>query len=462
MASISDWRRRLNSGLLFDEVVRKILEGDHIEELCVQAQHSWRNSFWSPAVTLITFLLQVLSAEKTLRAAVASMLAQLASQQVEGPPSPDPSAYCQARRRLPLEVVGQLSEDLAKQMQVEVGQEYYWHGHRVKKIDGATVSMPDTPGLQKTFPQPKAQKPGCGFPVARLVVLFCWATGAVLREAIGNLHTAEISLFRAHYAEWLESGDVVLGDRHFCSYVDLARLGERGVFVVYRLHQGRTGDFRMGRRLGKHDRLVTWFRPRAWWPSCGISREEFESLPETLTVRMIRIPQTPKGFRSRTVVVITTLLDPTAYPAEEIRALYRDRWTVELNIRSLKTHLGMEILRGQNEDVVRKEIAVHLLAYNLIRLLMWRAAREHQQNLHRLSFTGTLHRIRQLAPAMVLSPHHHDRRMLTSLLAWIASDIVPHRPNRIEPRRRKRRPKPYSLLRRRRSWYRLHGDKGVS
>ena len=124
MASISDWRRRLNSGLLFDEVVRKILEGDHIEELCVQAQHSWRNSFWSPAVTLITFLLQVLSAEKTLRAAVASMLAQLASQQVEGPPSPDPSAYCQARRRLPLEVVSQLSEDLAKQMQVEVGQEY--------------------------------------------------------------------------------------------------------------------------------------------------------------------------------------------------------------------------------------------------------------------------------------------------------------------------------------------------
>ena len=134
---------------------------------------------------------------------------------------------------------------------------------------------------------------------------------------------------------------------------------------------------------------------------------------------------------------------------------------MELNLRSLKTHLGMDILRGQSEDVVRKEIAVHLLGYNLIRLLMWRAAREHERNLHRLSFTGTLHRVRQLAPSMVLAPDHGDGRMITALLAWIASDIVPDRPNRVEPRRKKRRPKEYSLLRKPRRWYHLHGDKGA-
>jgi len=461
MASLSHWRRKLKSGLLFDRVVREILSLEHVEGQCCRAGHRWRDSFWSPTATLLTFLLQVLSGEKTLRAAVASLLTQLAAQEVEPLPSADPSAYCQARRRLPLGVVGQLSDELASRMQTQMGEDYRWHGHRVVKVDGTTVSMPDTPGLQKAFPQPESQKPGCGFPIARLVVLFSWATGAAIREVAGNLHESENNLFRAHYADWLEPGDVVLGDRYYCSYADLARLREQGVFVVYRLHHRRPADFRTGRKLGKDDRLVTWRRPEHWLPSFGISREEFKRLPETLTVRIIRTSQAPKGFRSRTVVAVTTLLDPVAYPAAEIRDLYRDRWTVELNLRSLKTHLGMDILRGQSEDVVRKEIAVHLLGYNLIRLLMWRAAREHERNLHRLSFTGTLHRVRQLAPSMVLAPDHGDGRMITALLAWIASDIVPDRPNRVEPRRKKRRPKEYSLLRKPRRWYHLHGDKGA-
>ena len=461
MVSLSHWRRQLKSGLLFDRAVREILSLEHVEEQCRRAGHRWRDSFWSPSVTLLTFLLQVLSGEKTLRAAVASVLAQLADQGVAPLPSADPSAYCQARRRLPLGVVGRLSDELASRMQAQVGEEYRWHGHQVKKVDGTMVSMPDTPGLQRAFPQPKSQKPGCGFPNARLVVLFSWATGAAIREAVGNLYEAENNLFRARYADWLESGDVVLGDRHYCSYVDLARLSAQGVFVVYRLHQRRPDDFRSGRRLGKQDCLVTWRRPEIWLQSFGISREEFERLPETLTVRMIRISHVPKGFRSRTAVVVTTLLDPVTYPAAEIGGLYRDRWTVELNLRSLKTHLGMDILRGQSEDVVRKEIAVHLLDYNLIRLLMWRAAREHERNLHRLSFTGTLHRLRQLAPSVVLAPDQDDERMITALLIWIASDLVPDRPNRVEPRRKKRRPKEYSRLNKPRRWYHLHGDKGA-
>jgi len=170
---------------------------------------------------------------------------------------------------------------------------------------------------------------------------------------------------------------------------------------------------------------------------------------------------TPKGFRSRTVVVVTTLLDPIATPADAIRALYRDRWTAELRLRDLKTSLGMEVLRGQSLDVVRKEIAMHVLAYNLIRLLMWQAAREHGVALHRLSFTGTLHRVRVVLPLLMFLSHHRaDRhtRLSGQLLKWIAQDILPNRPDRIEPRRKKRRPKEYSLLVKPRAWYRLHGD----
>jgi hypothetical protein len=458
MASIADWRRRLKSSLLFDEAVRRILDVQRIEDQCRQLDHHRRSSFWSPAVTLLTFLLQTLSAEKTLRAAVASLLSQMPGQEIDSLPSPDPSAYCQARKKLPLGVVGGLSHALADEMQADQGEECLWNGHRVKKIDGTTVSMPDEAELQKVFPQPDAQKAGCGFPVARLVVMFCWATGAVIREAVGNLNDGEITLCRRHYAEWLEPGDVLLADRHYCSYVDLARLNEQGVFVVYRLHQRRSADFRQGRRLGKDDRLVTWPRPERWSVTCGITEKEFSQLPEMLAVRLVRIAHTSKGFRSRTVIVATTLLDPVKYPADEIRALYRDRWTVELNIRSLKTHLGMDVLRGKSEDVVRKEIAVHLLAYNLIRLLMWRAAGQHSRNLHRLSFTGTLHRLRQVAASMMLAPHQDDARQTACMLAWIAADLVPDRPDRMEPRRRKRRPKEYSLLTKPRAWYHKHGD----
>ena len=378
---------------------------------------------------------------------------------MESLPSVDPSAYCQARKKLPLEVVDTLHGNLAREMQAEAGQALLWKGHRVKKVDGTTVSMPDEPELQKLFPQPHSQRKGCGFPVCRLVILFCWATGAVIQRAIGNLNDGEITLFRQHYADWLEPGDVILGDRHYCSYCDLVRLDRQGVSVVYRLHQRRSADFRQGRSLGKNDRLVEWARPARCLATFGVSKEEFAQFPETLSVRIVRETQTPKGFRSRTIVVATTLRDPVAYPAKEICSLYRDRWTVELNIRSLKTHLGMDVLRGKSAKVVYNELAGHLLIYNLIRLLMWRAAREHGQDLHRLSFTGTMHRLRQVAAAILLAPENDDAQKIARLLFWIATDPVPDRPNRVEPRRRKRRPKEFSLLTKPRRWYKQHGDK---
>jgi hypothetical protein len=320
--------------------------------------------------------------------------------------------------------------------------------------------MPDTPELQKAFPQPEGQAPGCGFPVAQMVGIFCWTTGALIDMVIDNIRPHEVTLLRRWYHRFA-AGDVVLADRAYSGWVDMVRLWQRGVFCVVRLHQRRKADFRTGKRLGPDDHLVELPKPTQWLKSFGISRAEFERLPDRLTVRQVRIKDTPKGFRSRSIIVVTTLLDPVEVPADEIRALYRDRWTVELNLRSLKISLGMDVLRGHSLDVVTKEIAMHLLAYNLIRLLMWHAARDHGVDLHRLSFAGTLHRLRQVLPiVMILSSYHVIRmtRLAGQLLKWIADDTTPHRPDRNEPRRRRRRPKQYSLLVKPREWYRLHGD----
>jgi hypothetical protein len=458
MVHLSCWRSQLKGSLLVNSALGRALAPTAIEGACRTLGHTWRDSFWNPATTLLAFLLQVLSAEKTLRAGVADLLALLAEQGQEDLPSADPAAYCQARRRLPGEILTGVLSCVVEQVKALPSTAGTWLGRRVWIIDGSTVSMPDEPELQQAFPQPRGQKKGCGFPVARLVVLFCWATGAIVDVAIHSLHSHELALFRGLWHH-LQPGDVAVCDRAYCAFVDMTRLLERGVYCVFRLHQRRKADFRTGQRLGRDDQLVTWPRPEQWIKSMGISRQEFEQLPETLTVRLVRISQVPRGFRSRTIIVVTTLTDPIETPADEIRSLYRDRWLAELNLRSIKTHLGMDVLRGQSVDVVGKEIVMHLVAYNLIRLLMWQAARGHGRDLHRLSFTGALHRLRDLFPLVLRAGTRAQKeRLVAQLLQWIANDRVPDRPNRLEPRRRKRRPREYSLLNRPRRWYHLHGD----
>ena len=233
MASIVHWRHRVNQLLLSDSLGCDFLESDLINHQCREGGHRWRASFWSPGTTILTFLLQVLSAEKTLRMAVAALLVQLKARNVSELPSADPAAYCQARQRLPGWLCDRLCSDLVRGIETQMSQDCRWRGHRVRIVDGATVSMPDTHELQEAFPQPEAQKPGCGFPVARLVVMFCWATGAVLRMAIGDLHVAEISLLRRCWKEWLSPGDVLVADRHYGSYVDIVRLrNPRGARVT--------------------------------------------------------------------------------------------------------------------------------------------------------------------------------------------------------------------------------------
>jgi hypothetical protein len=461
MADLSRWKRELKAGLLVNSALCEALAPAVVESACRKAGHLWRQSFWSPTLTMITFLLQVIDGAKTLRAAVATLLAQMAARGDTDLPSADPAAYCQARRRLPGEVFAALLTHVSDQMKSLLGSGGTWLGHRVWITDGSAVSMPDTPELQKAFPQPPGQKPGCGFPVVKFVALFSWATGAIVDLIVGDLKPHELPMYRKLWHHF-QAGDVVLNDRAYCTYVDFVRLRQRGVFCVSRLHQRRKTDLRSGRRLGEDDWIVKWRRPDQWISSCGVSEEEFKKLDQTLEVRILRIAHVPRGFRSRTVWLATTLLDPIETPADQIRSLYRDRWTAELNFRSLKIALGMDVLRGQSVNVVTKEIVMHLVAYNLIRLLMWHAAARHGRDLHRLSFTGTLHRWRAIMPLLIQHRTLPDTmRLLDAALLWIADDELVLRPNRLEPRRKKRRPKVYSLMKHPRAWYHQREDSGA-
>jgi len=418
---------------------------DDIEAGCQEVGHTWRDRFWNPAMTFWTFLLQVLHKHSSCRAAVALALSQRAAADMPLA-SEDPHGYCQARKRLPLEVLRQAVRTVGQHLQSRTLDRHRWCGRRVWLVDGTTCSMPDTGELQAAFGQPSGQAPGCGFPVARIVAMFCWASGAVLEAAIGAYRKSELPLWRCLW-HLLCPGDLVVADRFYCTFSDIAGLIHRGCDCVFRLHQRRPYDLRFGKRLGTHDRLVTWRRPARHNRPRGMSVEQWSLLPTELTVRLLRFAVDIPGFRSHRIFVATSLLDPIAYPAAQIAAIYRDRWLVELRLRDIKITLGMDVLRGKKPDIVRKEIYMHLLAYNLIRSLMWQAAEAHGRNLHRLSFAGSVDRLNSMTPYLWLFEGSDKAlRLYELLLYWIAHDPIPDRPNRIEPRAKKRRPKEYDLL----------------
>ena len=233
MVTLAHWRRRVNGDMLDNPVLRQFLSPGAIEAYCRQVGHVWRTSFWSPAMTLQAFLIQVLDPAKTVRSAVAQLRTQLIGSGRVDLPSGDPSAYCQARRRLPGAVIQRLLGQSTDRLRHLVGGERGWLGRQVWVLDGSSVSMPDTPELQRAFPQPPGQKPGCGFPVAQFVALFCWTTGAVIDLATDTIRPHELTLFRRLWHHF-SAGDVVLGDRAYCSYVDLARLLEKHGFRILR------------------------------------------------------------------------------------------------------------------------------------------------------------------------------------------------------------------------------------
>jgi hypothetical protein len=419
-----------------------------IDDRARELGHRWRDSFWSPAMTLRVFLLQVLSAEKTLRAAVAQLLAHLVcSDPEQARPSADPSAYSQARQRLPAKLLSVLLSDTAAASQRLAGDSRVIGGRRILIVDGSSISMPDTPELQEALPQSPQQAPGCGFPMARISVLFCWRTGALLDCRMDSMNVAELPMFRS-MLDQLQTGDIIIADRLYNSYTDIARLAARGVDSVTRIHKGRPADFGTGTPLGPDDNLVEWTRPEKPPEGCGLSREEFNALPERMILRMVRRTTTLKGFRSQTIVIITTILDPKEASADELLALYRDRWMAELNLRHLKTTLSMDVLRTRSLEMVKKELLAHLIGYNLLRLLMWDAATREGRDPQRMSFAGTLHRLRTIIKPLLFGGISQEVRdaLVRHFLEVVAEDEVPLRPGRVEPRCVKRRAKPYPRL----------------
>ena len=362
----------------------------------------------------------------------------------------DTGAYCTARDALPEAACHELVRRTGQGVEDEAPDEWLWHGRRVRVVDGSTVTMPDTPENQAEYPQARSQKPGCGLPIVRIVVIFSLSVGTVLEAAIGKYkgkETGETGLFRS-LADTLRADEVVLADRGFAGWFDMALLVQRGIEVVVRKHALRSTDFRTGRRLGRNDHVVHLPKPlRPEW----MSPEQYATLPESLVLREVRVRVTQRGFRTKTLVVVTTLTDGNEFSADEIAQLYRRRWQAELHLRSIKVVLQMDHLRTKTPHRVRNEFYMHLVAYNLIRRTIAVAAFAADIFPWQISFKGTLQLLTNFLPWLISSmPLDPGCR---ALVVSIASQIVGNRPDRFEPRRIKRRPKPHTLLQRPRHEY---------
>ena len=421
-----------------------LLPTESVEQALAQESVTFYDRLFSPLVTLWVFLSQVLDPDGSCRAALARFLAWRAARGLP-PCSADTSAYCKARGRLPEGLLARLTRDTGRQTQDEAPPAWRWEGRTVKVVDGSTVSMPDTPENQAAYPQSPSQQPGLGFPLARLVVLFSLAVGTVLDAALGRCQgkqTGETALFHTLH-DHLEAGDLLLADRCYSSYWELALVRQRGADLVTRLHQGRRADFRRGRRLGPEDHVVTWEKPpRPPWLDEAI----YAALPKRMQVRELRVRVRHPGFRTRVLVAVTTLLDGTAFPRSDLAVLYRMRWLAELDLRALKVTLRMDVLRCRSPELVRKEVWAHLLAYNLVRGLMAQAAREAKVLPVQLSFTGAVQAVNAFATVWQVTGPKGRAEVCRRLRAAVAEHRVGDRPNRSEPRALKRRPKAYPLL----------------
>jgi hypothetical protein len=369
-----------------------------------------RERIFTAQVTFWAFVAQVLSPGTSCREAVRRIEAWWEHSGREIDLSASTSAYCQARLRLDPEALELIAGHLSWNLERNTLEEERWlQGRSVRIVDGTFLSMPDTPENQRMWPQPSGQKAGCGFPIMRLVGFFSLSSGALLETATSSKHVAESVLSRSLWGK-LKKGDVLLGDRAFCSYAGMAALQNQGVDSVMRLHQMRGADFRTGKALGPDDRLITWRKPQrtdVW------SVEEFAALPETLPVRMIRMRVAAKGFRTRSVIIVTTLLDPELYPADRIRELYGERWAVELHLHQIKTLLAMDVLRCKSPELINREVLIHRIAYNLVRSMMQRSAHLHHVTLSRISFKASLDTIRQWAAVSIrpTNPVHTGARL---------------------------------------------------
>jgi hypothetical protein len=414
------------------------LDETAVRDLCKPLGHRWRrDALLTPFTILLWFVIQVLHGNTA--PAHITLKARRAFTE---------SAYCQARARLPLAVFRAVLQFVIRALGPRTEVEGLWRGHRTFLVDGSSFSMPDTPELQRHFGQPAGQAPGCGFPVAKVLALFHAGPG-LLRDVIAApLRTHDLGQVDGIHPT-LKPGDVLVGDRGFCSFPHLALLLGRGMHAVFRVHQKQIIDFTPGRphagprnkeapagrprsrwlrALGAFDQAVEWVKPKgcpAW-----MTAEQFAGLPETITVRELRYRVSQRGFRTRSVTLVTTLLDAEVYPLEALAELYGTRWRVEQYLRDLKQTMRMDILRCKTVDGVLKELMVYGIVYNLVRVVMGEAARRQRVAVDRVSFIDALRWLLEANPGEAMP------RLV----------VNPSRPGRFEPRVRKRRPKEFPVM----------------
>ena len=422
----------------------EILDARMVKDALAAEGVRTNSCIFTPLITLCVFLSQVLDPDHSCRAAVARLIVWLAVNH-RRTCSPDTNSYCEARQRLPLGVAVRLVRGTAAEIDGRAPEAWLWNGRRVTLVDGTTASMPDTEENQKEFPQSRSQPKGLGFPLARLVALISLATGVVRDLAAGpyrGKETGETALFRLLW-DRLEEGEIVLGDRYFASFFGILGLKRRGVDGLFRMHQLRKCDFRRGRRLGVEDHVVTWTKPqRPDW----MDEETYAQMPEQLTVRELRVRVCVPGFRVNELILVTTLLDGEAYTKAEVADLFLQRWGIELHLRSIKCSLKMDILRCKTPEMVRKEIWMHMLAYNLIRGVLAKAAEEHGVEPRLLSFKGALQTMTAFQEELRSATPVGRAHLMEEMLKAIAHHRVGDRPGRVEPRANKRRPKPTRFL----------------
>jgi hypothetical protein len=424
-----------------------VLDAESIQKVFREEEAFFgQDDIFSTEIVLWAFLAQTLRDGKG--AACAAAVADIATymlQTGQRPPSGDTGDYCRARAKLNLTVLQRLVRESAQQLDRDADKSWLWKGLHAKLVDGFTFTMPDTPENQAAFPQPTSQMPGVGFPIARACAVVSLATASICNLAIGSYEgkqTGEPALLRGMLETFAEK-DVAVFDRYYCSYMMLAMLINNGTHACTRLHQCRTSDFRRGRRLGPDDHLVTWYRPQKpnW-----MSSEQYEKIPEKLELRELCFDVTEPVRRAETITVITTLTDPREYSKEDIAELYGFRWNVELDILQIKQTLNLDHVRCKSPDMVRRELWVTLLAYNLIRKLIATSAAIHHKQPRRLGFTLACQTV--LASWILFSTGScsNSTATYTTLLSYIAGNEVANRPGRIEPRVLKRRRHRYPLM----------------
>lgn len=432
----------LSEGLPF----QALLNPERILEALDRAGVTFRERIYTPMITMWAFLSQVLARNASCEMAVCRVLVHRLEAGLS-PCSVETTSYCAARKKLPEVVISGLATDIGNELHDQAPPAWKLKGRNVEIVDGSTSRMSDTPANQAAYPQSRNQKAGVGSPILRFVVLLSLSVGTVLGCAIGACRgkkTGEQSLFR-QLLSTLKPGTILLGDCLYDAYRDIAELSVRGVDTVCGMKQSRKHDFRRGRRLGPDDHVATWKKPK-YDKSRFDSKEQWAALPDTLEMREARIILRRKGYQTRVIIVVTTLIDAETYPKADLLQLFAQRWHCELDLRSIKCSLGMKELKCKTPEMVRKELWMHLLAYNLIRTRMAQAAAIHDVLPRRLSFQSAMTFIHEFMPALQRTAAGDQGRLLRELLRAIAQCRVGDRPGRKEPRAVKKREQKYTYL----------------